>query len=191
MSNSAAHQASLSIINFRSVLKLMSKESVMPSNHLTLYCPFSSVFNLSHYQGLFQWVSSSHQVAKVLEPQHQSFQWTFRTDFLEDWLVWSPCSQGTLKNLLQHHSSKASILQCSPFFMVQLTHPYMTTGKTIALTREIFVGKAMSLLFNMLSRLVIALLPRSKHLLISWLQWFHHLQWFWSYLLIVSPYIFQ
>ena len=78
--------------------------------------------------------------------------------------------QGTLKSLLQHHSSKASILQCSAFFMVQLSHPSMTPGKTIALTRRTFVGKVMSLLFNMLSRLVIAFLPRSKHLLISWLQ---------------------
>ena len=78
--------------------------------------------------------------------------------------------QGTLKSLLQHHSSKASILRCSAFFMVQLSHPYMTTSKTIAFTRQTFVGKVMSLLFNMLSRLVIAFLPRSKHLLISWLQ---------------------
>ena len=78
--------------------------------------------------------------------------------------------QGTLKSLLQHHSSRASILQCSAFFIVQLAHPYMTIGKTIALTRWTFVGKVMSLLFNMLSRLVIAFLPRSKHLLISWLQ---------------------
>ena len=78
--------------------------------------------------------------------------------------------QGTLKNLLQHHSSKASILQRSAFFVVQLSYPYMTTGKTTALTRQTFVGKVMSLLFNMLSRLVIAFLPRSKHILISWLQ---------------------
>ena len=78
--------------------------------------------------------------------------------------------QGTLKDLLQHHSSKASILQCSAFFIVQLSHSYMTTGKTIALTKQTFVGKVMSLLFNMLSRLVITFLPRSKHLLISWLQ---------------------
>ena len=78
--------------------------------------------------------------------------------------------QGTLKSLLQHHSSKASILQCSAFFIIQLSHPYMTTGKTIALTRWTFVGKVMSLLFNMLFRLVITFLPRSKHLLISWLQ---------------------
>ena len=78
--------------------------------------------------------------------------------------------QGTLKSLLQHHSSKASVLQCSDFFIVQLSHPYMTTGKTIALTRQTFVGKVMSLLFNMLSRFVITFFPRSKHLLISWLQ---------------------
>ena len=86
--------------------------------------------------------------------------------------------QGTLKSLLQHHSSKASIFWCSAFFIVQLSHPYMTTGKTIALTRRTFVGKVMSLLFNMLPRLVITFLPRSKHLLISWCS--HHLHWFWS-----------
>ena len=90
---------------------------------------------------------------------------SFRMDWLDLLVV-----QGTLKSLLQHHSSKASILQCSAFFTVQLSHPYMTTGKTIALTRQIFVGKVMSLLFNILSRLVITFLPRSKHLLISWLQ---------------------
>ena len=103
-------------------------------------------------------------MAKVLEfqLQHQSFQWTPRTDFL--------AVQGTLKSLLQHHSSKAWILQCSPFFIVQLSHPYMTTEKTIALTRQTFYGKIMSLLFNMLSSLVITFLPRSKCLLISWGQ---------------------
>ena len=90
---------------------------------------------------------------------------SFRMDWLDVLAV-----PGTLKSLLQHHSSKASILQCSTFFTVQLSHPYMTTGKTIALTRRTFVGKVMSLLFNMLSRLVITFLPRSKHLLISWLQ---------------------
>ena len=90
---------------------------------------------------------------------------SFRMDWLDLLAV-----QGTLKSLLQHHSSKASVLWCSAFFMVQLSHPYMTTGKTIALTRQTFVGKVMSLLFNMLSRLVIAFLPRSKHLLIAWLQ---------------------
>ena len=88
---------------------------------------------------------------------------SFRMDWLDLLAV-----RGTLKSLLQHHSSKASILQCSAFFIVQLSHPYMTTGKTIALTRQTFVGKVMSLLFNMLSRLVITFLPRSKHLLISW-----------------------
>ena len=90
---------------------------------------------------------------------------SFRMDWLDLLAV-----QGTLKSLLQHHSSQASILQHSPLFIVQLSHPYMTTGKTMALTRWTFVGKVMSLLFNMLSRLVIAFLPRSKHLLISWLQ---------------------
>ena len=119
-----------------------------------------------------QWVSSAHQVAKVLEfqLQHLSFQWIFKIDFLQDGLVWSPCSPGILKSLLQHHSSKASILWCSVFFIVQLSHPYMTTGKTIALTRWIFVSKVISLLFNKLSRLATAFLPRSKRLLASWLQ---------------------
>ena len=102
--------------------------------------------------------------------QHQSFQWTPRTDLLYDGLVDLLEVQGTLKSLLQHHSSKASILQHSAFFIVQLSHPYLTTGKTIALTGWTFVDKIMSLLFNMMSRLVITFLPRSKHLLISWLQ---------------------
>ena len=138
------------------------------------YHPLSSpsppAFNLSQHQGLFKWVSSLHQVAKVLEfqLQHQSFQWIFRTDFLWDELVGSPI-QGTRKSLLQHHISKSSVLWRSTFFIVQLLHPYMTTGKTIALTRQTSVGKVMSLLFNMLSSLVIAFFPRSKHLLISWL----------------------
>ena len=132
----------------------------------------SSAFNLSQHQGLFQWVHFSHQVAKVLEfqLQYQSFPWIFKMiSFRMDWLELLAV-QGTLKSLLQHHSSKASILQCSAFFIVQLSHPYMTTGKTISLTRPDFVGKVMSLLFNMMSRLVIAFLPRSKCLLISWLQ---------------------
>ena len=125
-------------------------------------------FNLSQYQGLFQWVNSSHQVAKVLEfqLQHQSFQWIFGLiSFGIDWLDLLAV-QGALKSLLQHHSSKASILRCLAFFIVQLSHPYMITGKTIALTRRTFVGKEMSLLFSMLSRLVIAFLPRNKCLLI-------------------------
>ena len=129
-------------------------------------------FNLSQHQGLFQWVSSSHQVAKVLEfqLQHQSFRWMCRTDFFRTGCFDLLAVLGTLKSLLQHHSSKASILQHSGFFMVQLSYPYMSTEKTIALTRWTFVNKVISLLLNMLSRLVIAFLPRSKRLLISWLQ---------------------
>ena len=143
-------------------------DPIQPSHPLS--SPSPPGFNLSQHQGLFQWVNSLHQVAKVLEfqLQHQSFQWTlisFRMDWLDLLAV-----QGTLKSLLQHHSSKASILWHSAFFIVWLSHPYMTTGKTIALTRRTFVGKVMSLLFNMLSRLVITFLPRSKRLLISWLQ---------------------
>ena len=139
--------------------------------HLLL-SPSPPALNLSQHQGLFKWVNSSHQVAKVLEfqLQHQSFQWVFKVDFLYDWLLGSPCIQGTLKSFLQHHSSKASILWHSASFIVQLSHPNMTTGKTVVLTRWTFVVEIMSLLFNMLSRLVIAFLPRSKHLLISWLQ---------------------
>ena len=123
-------------------------DAIQPSHPLS--SPFPPALNLSQHHGLFKWVSSSHQVAKVLEfqLQHQSFQWTPRTDLLYDGLVGSPCSPRTLKGLLQHHSSKASILQCSAFFIVQLLHPYMTTGKIIALTRRTSVGKVMSLLFN-------------------------------------------
>ena len=144
--------------------------TIQPAHPLS--SPSPSAFNLSQHQGLFQWVSSSHRMAKVLELQlqHQSFQWIFGLiSFRMDWLDLLAI-QGTLKSLLQHHSSKASILWRSAFFIVQLSHPYMTTGKTIALTRWTFVGKVMSLLFNMVSRLVIAFLPRSKRLLISWLQ---------------------
>ena len=120
----------------------------------------------------FQWVSSLHQVAKVLEfeLQHQSFQWIIRIDFLYNWLVWSLYSPRNSKSFFQHHSLKASILWHSAFFMVQLSHPYMITGKAIALTIWTFLSKVMSLLLNMLSRLVITFLPRSKRLLISWLQ---------------------
>ena len=136
-----------------------------PSHPLSF--PSPPTCNLSQHQGLFQWVNSSHEVAKVLEFQHQ---WTPRTiSFRMDWLDLLAI-QGTLKCLLQHHSSKASILRHTAFFTVQLSHPYVTTGKTIALTRRTFVGKVMSLLFNMLSRLVITFLPGSKRLLISWLQ---------------------
>ena len=128
-----------------------------------LSSPSSPDLNISHHQGLFKWVSFSHQVAKELEfhLQHQSFQWTPRTDlFRMDWLDLLAV-QGTLKSLLQHQSSKASVLLCSAFFILQLSHPHTTTGKTIALTSWIFVGKVMSLLFNMLSGLVITFLPRS------------------------------
>ena len=134
---------------------------IQPSHPLS--SPSPPALNLSQHQGLFQWVSSSHQVAKVLEfqLQHQSFPWTQRLIFFRmDWLDLLAV-QGTLKCLLQHHSSKPSILRCSAFFIVQLSHPYMTTGKTIAFTRQTFVDKVMSLLFNMLSKLVITFLPRS------------------------------
>ena len=151
----------------------MSIGSVMPFNHLILCRPlFLLPSNLSQLQDLFQWVSSSPEVARVLEfqLQHQSFQWIFRLiSFRIDWLDLLDV-QGTLKSLLQHHSSKLSILQCSASFMIQLSHPYMTTGKTIPLTRQTFLGKIMALLFNMLSRFFITFLPRSKHLLVSWLQ---------------------
>ena len=145
-------------------------DAIQPSH--TPLSPSPPAFNLSQHQGLFQWVSSS-----IRWPEYWSFSFSispsneysglisFRIDWLDLLAV-----QGTLKSLLQHHSSKASILQCSAFFIVQLSHPYTTTGKTIALTRRAFVGKIMSLLFTMLSRLVIVFLPRTKWLLISWLQ---------------------
>ena len=145
-------------------------DAIQPSH--TLLSPSPPAPNPSQHQGLFHWVNSSHEVAKVLEfqPRNQSFQWTPRTvSFRMDWLDLLAV-QGTLKSFFQHHSSKASILQCSAFFIVQLSHPYMTTGKTIALTRQTFVGKVMSPLFYRLSRLVITFLPRGKCLLISWLQ---------------------
>ena len=131
-------------------------DAMQPSHPLS--CPSPPALNLSQQQGLFKLISCSYQVAKVLELQlqHQSFQ---RTPFRIDWLDLLAI-QGTLKSLLQNHSSKSSILQCSAFFVVQLSHPYMTTRKTTALTRWIFVGKVMSLLFNMLSKLVITFLPR-------------------------------
>ena len=121
-------------------------DAIQPSHPLSSSSPIA--FSLSQHQGLFQWVSSSHQVARVLELQleHQSFQWMFRVDFLYIWLVGSPSSSRTLKSLLQHHSSKASILRLSAFFMFQLSHPSMTTGKTIALTRWSFVGKCLCFL---------------------------------------------
>ena len=146
-------------------------DAIQPSHPLS--SPSPPAFNLSQNQGLFQWVTSLHQWAKCIgvsafsisPSKEYSGLICFRIDCLDLLAV-----QGTLKSLLQHLSSKASILQCSAFLIVQLSHPYMTTGKTIALTRQTFAGKVMSLLFHMLSRLVIAFLPRSKHLLISWLQ---------------------
>ena len=167
-----ARHASLYITNSRSLLKLTSIESVMPFNHLTLCCPFllsSSVFPSIR-------VISNESVLHIRWPKYWSFSFSISPSneylglisFRMDWLNLTAV-QGTPKSLLQHHSSKASILQHSAFFMVLLSHPYITTGKT-ALTRRTFVGKVMSLLFNMLSRLVIAFFPRSKHLLISWLQ---------------------
>ena len=145
----------------------------MPSNHLVLCHPFllpPSIFPSIR-------VFSNESVLHIRGPKYWSFSFnispsnehpgliSFRMDWLDLLAV-----QGTLKSLLQHHGSKVSILQCSAFFTVQLSHPYMTTGKTIALTRLTFVDKVMFLLFNKLSRLVITFLPRRKHLLISWLQ---------------------
>ena len=167
----AARQASLSIINSRSLPKLMSIESVMPSNQLILCHPLFLLPSIFPNIRLFSNESALH----IRWPKYWSFSFSispsnehpglisFRIDWLELLAV-----QGTLKNLLQHHSSKTSILRHSAFFTVQLSHPYMTTGKTIALTRRTFVGKEMSLLLNMLSRLVKTFLPRSKRLLISW-----------------------
>ena len=167
----AAHQASLSITNSWSSLKPMSIEWVMPSNHLILCRPLlllPSIFpSIRSFQMSQFFASGGESIgvsasASVLPKNIQDWSPL-------GWTGWSPCKE-TLKSLLQHHSSKASILWRSAFFMVQLSHPYKNTGKTIALTRRTFVGKVMSLLFNMLSRLVIVFLPRSKCLLISWLQ---------------------
>jgi len=169
----AARQASLSFTISQSILKLMYLESVMPSNHLILCHPLLLQPSIFPSIGVF----SNESVLCIRWPRYWSFSFSispsnkhsglisFRMDWLDLLAV-----QGSLQSLLQHHSSKASILQCSIFFIVQLSHPHMTTGKTIALTRQTFVGKVMSLLFNMLSRLVIIFLRRSKRLLISWLQ---------------------
>ena len=168
----AARQAFLSITNSWSFFKLMSIESVMPSNHLILCHPllllpsvFPSIRVLSNESALrMRWPKYWSFSFNISPANEYSGLISFRVDWLDLLAV-----QGTLKSLLQHHSSKASILWHSAFFMVQLSHPYMTIGKIIALTRQTFVGKVMSLLFNMLSRLVIAFLPRSKRLLNSWL----------------------
>ena len=163
----------MSITNSRSSLKLMSIESVMLSNHLIL-CR-TRLLLLSIFPSIR--VFSNRSAFHIRWPKYLNFSFnispsnehpgliSFRMDWLDLLAV-----QGTLKSLLQHHSSKASILRCSVFFTVQLSHPSMTTGKTIALTRLTFVDKVMSLLLNMLSRFVITFLPRSKRLLISWLQ---------------------
>ena len=168
-----AHQAPLSSTVSWSLLKLTSIESEMPSSHLILCHPFllpPSIFPSIR-------VFSSELALCIRWTKYWSFSFSispsseylglisFRMDWLDLLAV-----QGTLKSLLQHHSSKASILRCSAFFMVQPSYPCMTTGKNIALTRWTFVGKVMSLLFNMLSRFVIAFLPRSQHLSISWIQ---------------------
>ena len=167
-----ARQVSVSITNSRSSLKLTSIESVMPSSHLILCCPLYLLPPIPPSIRVF----SSESTLRMRWPKYWSFSFSispsndhpglisFRMEWLDLLAV-----QGTLKSLLQHHSSKASILQHSAYFTVQLSHPYMITGKTIALTRWTFVGKVISRLFNMLSRLVITFLPRSKHLLISWL----------------------
>ena len=161
------------ITNSRSILKLMSIALLMPSNYLILLLPLLLLPSIFPSTGVF----FNESVICIRWPKYWCFSFSIipsneysglislRIDRLDLLAV-----QGTLKSLLQHHSSKASILQCSAFFIVQLLHPYMTTGKTIALTRLTFYCKVMSLLFNMLSRLVIAFLPRCKCLLISWMK---------------------
>ena len=151
----------------------MSIESVMPSNHLILYHPLFLPPSICPSIRVF----SNELVLLIRWPKYWRFSFNISPSneylglisFRIDWF-YLLAVQGTLKNLLQHHSSKASALWCSVFFIVQLSHPYLTTGETIALTRQAFLGKVMSLPFNILSRLVIAFLPRSKSLLISWLQ---------------------
>ena len=169
----AACQASLSITNSCSPPKPMSIKLVMPSNHIILCRPllllpsiFPSIRVFSKESGLhIRWPKYWIFNCNISPCNEHPGLISFRMDWLDLFAV-----QGTLKSLLQHHSSKPSILQHSAFFIVQLSHPYMTTGRTIALTRRTFVGKVMSLLFNMLSRLVVIFLSRSKRFLISWLQ---------------------
>ena len=149
---------------------MMPIESVMPSNHLNLCHPFLLLPSTFPSIRVF----SNESALCIMWPKYWSFSFSISpsneySGLISFWIDWFDllATQGTLKSLLQHHSSKASILQRSAFFMVQLSHPYVTTGKTIAWTIRTFVGKVMPLLFNMLSRFVIAFLPRSKHLLIS------------------------
>ena len=169
----AAPQSALSFTISRSLPQLTSIESVMPSNHLILCRPLLLLPSIFPSIRVF----SNESALRITWPKYWSFSFSispsneysglisFRIDWFDLLAV-----QGTLKSLFQHHSSKLSILWCSAFFMVHLSYSYLTTGKIIALTRRNFVGKVMSQLFNMLSRLVIAFLPRSKRLLISWLQ---------------------
>ena len=144
--------------------------AIQPSHPLLSRSP--PALSLSQYQGLFQWVSSLHSGGQSIGVSALASALPMNTqDWCPlEWTGWISLQSKGLSRVLQHHGSKASILQCSAFFIVQLSHPYMTTGKTIALTRWTFVGKVMSLVFNMLSRFIIAFLPRSKRLLISWLQ---------------------
>ena len=168
-----AHLVSLSITNSQSLPNLMSIESVMPSNHLILCRPllllpsiFPSIRVFSNESALsIRWPKYWSSSLNTSSSNEQPGLISFRMDWVDLLAV-----QGALKSLLQHHNSKASILRHSAFFTIRLSHPYMTTGKTIALTRQTFVGKVMSLLFNMSSRLVVTFLPRSKRLLISWLK---------------------
>ena len=168
-----ARQDSLSITSSRSLLKFMSIESVMPSNHLILCCPLLLPTSIFPSIRLF----SNESVLHIRWTKYWSFcfsispsnEYSGLISFRMDWL-YLLAVPGTLKSLLQYDSSKASVLLCSAFFIVQLSHLYMTTGKTIALTRWTFISRVISLLFKMLSGLVIVFLPRSKHLLISWLQ---------------------
>ena len=169
----AARQASLLITNSRSLFKVMSIELVMPSNHCILCHPlllppstFPSIRGFSNESVLcIRWPKYGSFSFSISPSKEYSGLISFRMDWLHLLAV-----QGTLKSLLKHHSSKASVIQCLAFFMAKLSHLYMTNGKTIALTRRTIFGKVMSLFFNMLSRWFITFLPRSKHLLISWLQ---------------------
>ena len=168
---SCSMPGSLSFTISQRLFKFMSIESVMPSNHLILCLPLLLLPSIFPNMRVF----SSESVLRIRWPNYWSFsispsnEYSGFISFRIDWLDLLAV-QGILKSLLQHHSSKASILWCSGFFIVQLLHSYMTTGKTIVLTIWTFVGKVISLLFNMPSRLVIAFLPRSKRVLISWLQ---------------------
>ena len=163
----AAHQASLSITSSQSLLKLMSIESVMPCNHLILCCPLPLLPSIFSNESAFhiRWPKHWSFSFSINPPNEYSGLISFRTDWFDLLAV-----QGTLKSLLQHHSSKASIFWPSAFFIDQLLHQDMTTGKTIALTRWTFLSNVMSLLFNMLSRLFRAFLTRNTRLLILWLQ---------------------